>query len=152
MKGGGLLLFGVIAGTAAIYLANKSKAGGKLEFYPKNVKFTGKKLFETKAYFLLDVVNPTQTPIEINTVFANIYINDTIQLGRIEYTSKIIIRKAATTTIGIPIKLFSGGVAATLQKIILGKGVVCRITGTINTTGFNVPFENVIPFLDDIVK
>lgn len=148
-KGTGLLLFGAAAVT--VFLLNKGRTAKKLEFYPKNILFTGKGFKDVKAFFIVDIVNPTQSPIEVNSVFANIFINDTIQLGRIEYGAKTFIKKAGTTSVGYPIKLFAYGVGATIAQLILGQGVVCKIVGVANSTGFDVPFENVIPFINKAV-
>ena len=141
----GILLF--MAAATGLYFLTRGRTLQKLEFYPKNVKFDASKLVDTKAFFLVDIVNPTGTPVIINNVFANILINETIQLGRIEYVAKTIIKKTGTTTVGFPIKLFPYGIGATLALIIQGKPMICKITGFFNTSGVDVPFENIVPLI-----
>jgi len=121
-----------------------SKAAGyeSLNYYPKGFKFTGG-LLNPKLTYIMDVVNPTTKTLTLNNIFGNVYVGEKM-IGRIEYIQKTFF-KTGTTTVGVPVILFSGGVVSALVALLQGANPMLKILGTVNAEGFIVPMNQEIP-------
>lgn len=133
-----LLIFGAIA---AVFYYRKYAAAGKLQFLPKSAKIS-----QGKLYFVLDVVNPTQTQLVMNNLFVSFY-DGKNYLGRAEITTKITIGPSQTTTLNIPIQLNGGGLVYFAANILTGKSNSLTYSGTINSEGIDVPINDTIKIL-----
>lgn len=144
-KGTGIIAILATAALAAgIYLGRKKKAGEKLQFLPKGIKLTGK-FPQSKLSFLLDVVNPSDTDLEINAVFADVNVNGK-PLGRIERTEKQIIAPLNTTSLLLPIKISLANIPAYIKMIseLLNgrKQFELQVFGTANAQGIDTEINN----------
>ena len=93
----------------------------------------------------MDVVNPTNTTQSVDAVFANLYLPDGMQIGRIEQTTAQSIAARGTTTLEFPVKLFAQGSGAVLAYVIQNKKApTITVKGTIVSLGVSIPFEEFI--------
>lgn len=141
-KGLTFLLFAGAAGAA--YYLTKARGYSQLQFYPKSFKFTGG-IVAPKLTYIMDVVNPTTATLTLNNIFGNVYIADRL-IGRIEFQTKTFM-KTGTTTIGVPVILFTGGVASALVSLLQGGYPQLKILGTVNAEGFQSPLNETVPLL-----
>jgi hypothetical protein len=139
------LLIGAVAGLA-LYLANKGRAAVKLEYYFKNVDVSHLSLTNYRINASMDVVNPSNTSQVVDAVFANIFLPDGTQLGRIEQTTPQTIAERGTTTISTPIILFPSGIGKLVGMMINTGGQLPTITikGTIVSMGISIPLDTTI--------
>lgn len=130
----GVLL--LIAGGILFYVYSRGKGLQKLEFYPKNIDFKAGKL-----YLVADLVNPSNVPLTIDAIFANINYNG-IQVGRIQYTQKLFLPALNSASFGLPIIADQIGLGSLIADIVLGKKLSFNVIGTVSSMGVNFPFQN----------
>jgi LEA14-like dessication related protein len=131
------------AAGAALYYGRKKKAGDKLQLLPKGLKLTGK-FPSQELEFMLDVVNPSDTSLDVNAIFADVLYNNKV-LGRIERTEKIIFAPLKTTKLNLPVKVSASNIPAFfsfIKNIAAGKmGVELSVKGIANAEGIETPIE-----------
>lgn len=140
--------FALIGGAIALgfYYFKKLRATSKLLFYPKNVRIVGNKIKDFRIVLDIDVNNPTNSNINIDSV--NLLIkSDSTELGRIFVNTPKIINSNSTTLLSLPLTLSKINAYFFLYEVIAkGKNKV-TIDGTINSEGLPIPIKEDISFL-----
>jgi len=140
--------FALIGGAIALgyYYFKKLRASSKLLFYPKMVRLEGKTIKNFKIVLDIEVNNPTNSDVNIDSL--NILIKDSDkELGRIFVNTPKVITKNSTSLLSLPLVLSKINAYFFLYEIIAkGKNKV-TIEGTINSEGVPVPIKEDISFL-----
>jgi len=147
MKKYGVVIGALVVG-AFLYFRSKAKSGEMVKVYLDGLsldKSKGIAIPNINANFKL--VNPTSTPLSIDSLTGEIYYNDSL-VSNVQNLSKIDI--PANTEINYAIKVKTP-VVSLLTSIISfflnrKKGVKAKITfkGNINSTGVLIPIEQTI--------
>ena len=131
----GILLVGAVG--LAYLVRKKVHTAEKLKFLPQGVKITGK-FPNYKVFFLLDITNPTDEPLNVDNIFADISVSGSV-LGKVQRTKPFQIKPSRTTAVSLPVIISTGNIPA-LIKIVAGiikgtKNIVTKVTGMINAEG-----------------
>jgi len=141
----GLTILAVAGGGFLLYLANKGRAAAKLEFYFNDVDLSSLKLTEYKIGTSMTVVNPSNTEQKVDAVFANVFMADGYQIGRIEQTTVQTIPARQSSTLSVPVSIFPAGLGKLAAYVIKNKSVpTLKISGTVISLGISIPFEQTI--------
>lgn len=144
-NGKGILIGGLAV--LALYFANKGRAAVKLEYYFNTVDLSSLRLqnFPGTITTKLSVVNPTNTEQVLDAVFANVYLADGTQIGRIQQTTPQTILARNTTVVETPVILFAAGVGKLAGMVLQTQSVPpITIKGTITSMGVSIPFEQTL--------
>jgi len=137
----GLILLGVGALGALIFLGKKARAVSALQVLPQGVKLSGK-FPNNKLEFLLDVVNQHDTDLDVNAIFADVLLNDE-PLGRVEQTQKIKFPPLKTSKLNLPVKISLANIPAFfkfVKAVATGKkDYKFDIKGSVNASGVDLP-------------
>lgn len=132
LKNIGLLLIG---GLGLWYLLKKGTASNQLKWNIVGID-AGKKAIS------VDLINPTNTPLQFAALVADIKANGA-PVGIMDYRKPTIIPATGSTRIQIPMKLNPMGViqflSAGLKKIS-----TLEFSGTLNAEGLSIPFTEVL--------
>lgn len=130
------------AGAAFLYFKYGRKAAGakRLEFYPESIDLSNIKLTNWQPDLLVRVVNPAGVSQTVDAVFLNVFANKT-QIGRIQITQRLEIKKQSDVVVRVPIKIFALGTGTIIAKLIKGESVKFTIVGTVSSMGFTIPIE-----------
>jgi LEA14-like dessication related protein len=127
----------VAAGAIAIWFVGKKKiAGDQIKW-----QFTG--LDINKLALNIQLINPTNTPLNFSAFVAEIFINGS-SLGILDYRSATTLSANGMKNISIPIKL-NPLAAITLLGFIRNpqalKKATITLDGTINAENISIPFK-----------
>lgn len=130
----------IAAGAIAIWFVGKKKiAGDQIKW-----QFTG--LDINKLALNIQLINPTNTPINFSAFVAEIFINGS-SLGILDYRSATTLSGNGMKNISIPIKL-NPLAAITLLGFIRNPSALKKATimldGTINAENISIPFKQSI--------
>ena len=131
--GGGLLWF----------YTRKAVAGKKLLFNIVGVDVSTK-----KQGVQVELINPTNTPIQFSSFVGSIIINGN-SAGTIDYRQPIVIPANGRQVIFVPIRLSLVGAGGLILDLIKGKlkgKLRMDIVGTINAEGFLIDVEEVYEY------
>lgn len=94
----------------------------------------------------MDIVNPTNTKIKIDSVFAGLFINDK-KVGSIEKNEAFTIEKKARTPVELPVKIIGLGLGQALAAFIKDpkKAITIKVLGTVRTLGIDTALNEEIP-------
>jgi hypothetical protein len=133
-------------------LAKGKKTADRLEFFPKNLELINGKLVAT-----MEVLNPTNNALKVNSVFAGIFVDylkdkDTgvkdKKIGNIERGEEITLAPNKRTTVKLPVKLVSIGAGTFLLDVIRGKikNPSFKIVGIARALGIDNPIDQKLSF------
>jgi hypothetical protein len=132
-----------IIGAGAIYFAykyfGKAKAAKTLNVKIKTLNLSNL----NKAAVVLEIINPTNAEISINSVVADIKIND-YALSTLSFNGTKLIRGNSSIDLELMIKINPFETALYLANILKTKDVkpnTVSITGAINGEGLTIPFN-----------
>jgi LEA14-like dessication related protein len=132
-----------IIGAGAIYFAykyfGKAKAAKTLNVKIKTLNLSNL----NKAAVVLEIINPTNAEISINSVVADIKIND-YALSTLSFNGTKLIRANSSIDLELMIKINPFETALYLANILKTKDVkpnTVSITGAINGEGLTIPFN-----------
>ena len=132
-----------ILGAGALYFAykyfGKAKAAKTLNVKIKTLNLSNL----SKANVVLDIINPTNADISINSVVADIKVND-YALSTLSFQGEKLIRANQTISLELMIKINPLETALYLANILKTKTVkpnTVSITGAISGEGITVPIN-----------
>jgi LEA14-like dessication related protein len=132
-----------IIGAGAIYFAykyfGKAKAAKTLNVKIKTLNLSNL----NRAAVVLEIINPTNAEISINSVVADIKIND-YALSTLSFNGTKLIRANSSIDLELMIKINPFETALYLANILKTKDVkpnTVSITGAINGEGLTMPFN-----------
>ena len=134
------LLLAAAAAFAYFKFGRKAVGAKKLEFYPESIDLSNIKLTNWQPDLLVRVVNPANVSQTVDAVFLNVFANKT-QIGRIQITQRLEIKKLSDVVVRVPIKIFAVGTGTIIGKLIKGETVKFSIAGTVTSMGFTIPIE-----------
>jgi len=147
MKKYGVVIGALVVG-AFLYFRSKAKAGGNVKVYLDGLsldKSKGLSIPNINANFKL--VNPTSTPLSVNSITGEIYYNDNL-ISNVQNLSKIDIPARAEINYSIKVKTPVISLLSSIISFFVNKkkGVKAKITfkGNINSTGVLIPIEQTI--------
>lgn len=133
-----LLLLGFVG---LVWVGRKAYTGSRL-----SLRIVGLKLNPiSKASITIDVINPTNTPLQLDAFIANIGYNG-VDIATVDYRNRTTLKAAGLLRIDIPIRISPVG-AIFLGKEIVKRGVNAfksfqiSVDGTINSEGISIPFN-----------
>ena len=129
----------------------QSKASGTLKYQAGSFKFDKITTTSINAHGTLDVYNPTNTPISINGVVGEVFLNNSL-LANFNNQKNITIQPNGTTSVGYDVSSFSTTVLnALIAAIAMGQNQTVTISGYIRYGVLQIPFK--APYkLADIIK
>jgi len=133
----------VLGGGLLWYLTRKAVAGKKLLFNIVGVDVSAK-----KQGVQVELINPTNTPIQFSSFVGSIIINGN-SAGTIDYRQPIIIPANGRQVIFVPIRLSLVGAGGLVLDLIQGKlkgKLRMDIVGTINAEGFLIDVAEVYEY------
>jgi LEA14-like dessication related protein len=137
--------FLIAGGALALYFLSKSGAAGKLRVYFKSVSFgktKGFKLPEVFAVFRL--VNPTNTPLDINSLAGDIYFNKNL-LASVQNLNKVTVNSNSELLYSVKIESSAFSLIQTLYDYIRNKQkITVSFDGTVNSSGIVIPVKQVL--------
>lgn len=133
LTGGAVLLF---------YFINKGQTAKRLKVIFKNIHFkksTGATLPDIFADFLL--INGTNTPLNINSIVGDIFINDK-SLSTIQYLQKLEIPANSTSNLSIKVITPILSLLSVAYNLIIRKQkFTATFKGTLNSNGVLIPIS-----------
>jgi LEA14-like dessication related protein len=129
------LIGGAVLG--GLWLIRKAAGGSRIDWFTKGVKIKNGKL-----YYLVDIINPSNSTVTVNNIYLNFYYKTT-PIGRIFYNEPLVIPANQTVTASILVK-FSYGLIYLIKDLItnLRTPLNIRMSGGIKAEKINIPIDD----------
>lgn len=127
---------------AGLYFFKGSKTAEKLEFFPKKFHYDKQ---NKQLLFIMDILNPTNNRLTVDSVFAGVMSND-IKIGSIERGESFTLEKNKRTEVRFPVKPVGLGILQAVAKAIKGEKQAFSIVGMVHALGVDTPINEEIPF------
>lgn len=126
---------------AGLYYFKGSQTAEKLEYFPK--KFHWDKT-QKKLFFLMDVLNPTNNKLKVDSVFAGVMAGET-KIGSIEMGTPVVLEKNQRTEVRLPVKPVGLGIVKAIADALKGKKQDLSVVGVVHALNIDTPINEVIP-------
>ena len=139
----------LIAGAFGImFLVSRASAAKKLKVNFHNFKIekpVGLNDPTLLVNFRID--NPTSTPLSINSIVGDLFINDKL-FSKISQQNPITIKGSNTTIYSVHATVIKEGIKQALLSLFdlirKKKQVIVRFKGVVSSTGFNIPIDSTV--------
>jgi len=137
--------FLIVGGAVALYFLSKSGAAGKLRVYFKSISFGKTKGFKLPEIFaVFRIVNPTNTPLTIDSLAGDIYFNKNL-LASVQNLSKVTINANSELMYQVKIESSAFSLVQTLYDYIRNKQkITVSFEGTVNSSGIVLPIKQIV--------
>ena len=137
--------FIVIGGAVALYFLSKAGAAKKIRVYFKDISLgKSKGLHLPDIFARFRIVNPTNTPLSVDSIAGDIYFNKNL-LASVQNLSKFTIEPNSELIYPVKIETSAFSLLQTLYDYLRNKEkITISFDGTVNSSGVVIPVKQIV--------